>query len=161
MVVKTQVAFLPLQYFQHFVKNLWKNYYYHKIMGMGPTEGGWFRRVMLNTGSGVTFGAIAGAAASAWKQAPGTRVVGGGRAGQASFALQNLTQGALLFGTVGASFAIGESTAEAFTGSHGAVAAGMGGAFAGAVLGMPSKSPRGVVGGAALLGALSFVMTAL
>ena len=133
----------------------------HGIMGMGPTEGGWARRVALNTGGGVVFGAIAGAARSAWRQAPGGRVVGGGRVGQASFALTNLTQGALMFGTVGASFAVGESTAEAFTGNHGPVAAGMGGAFAGAVLGMPSKSPRGVAGGALLLGALSFIMTAL
>lgn len=85
----------------------------------------------------------------------------GGRAGQATFALQNLTKGALLFGTVGASFAIGESTAEAFTGNHGPVAAGMGGMFAGAILGMPSQTPRGVAGGALLLGALSFIMTAL
>jgi hypothetical protein len=130
-------------------------------MGMGPTEGGWTRRAALNTGSGVVFGAIAGAARSAWQQAPG-RIAGlGGRAGQASFAVQNLTKGALLFGTVGASFAIGESTAEAFTGNHGPVAAGLGGMFAGAILGMPSKSPRGVAGGALLLGGLSFIMQAL
>ena len=132
-----------------------------KKMGLGPTEGGWFRRVMLNTGSGVVCGAIAGAASSAWRQAPGARAVGGGRAGQLSFAMTNLTQGALLFGTVGAAFAMGESTAEAFTGQPGPVAAGLGGLMAGAVLGMPSKSPRGVAGGAALLGALSFIMTAL
>ena len=126
-----------------------------------PVEGGWFRRVMLNTGSGVVCGAIAGAALSAWRQAPGNLNKAGGRGGQFAFALQNLSQGALLFGTIGAAFAVGESSAEAFTGNHGPVAAGMGGAFAGAVMGMTTKTPRGVAGGAFLLGSMSFIMTAL
>ena len=77
---------------------------------------------------------------------------------QMSTSIAMLTKGAVLFGTIGAAFAVGESTAEAFTGHPGPVAAGLGGAFAGLVLGMPAKTPQAMAGGAFALGAAMFVV---
>ena len=122
-----------------------------------PTEGGWANRLLLNATTGAVAGAVAGAAASAWRQPPG-RVLGGGRMAQMGTSMALLTKGAVLFGTVGAAFAIGESTAEAFTGHPGPVAAGLGGAFAGMVLGMPAKTPQAMMGGAFALGAAMFIV---
>lgn len=114
-------------------------------------------RVMLNSTTGAVAGAVAGAMASAWRQPPG-KILGGGRATQMSSTLGFLSRGAVLFGTVGAAFAIGESTAEAFTGHPGPVAAGLGGAFAGMVLGIPARTPQAMAGGALALGASMFIV---
>ena len=122
-----------------------------------PTEGGWVNRFMLNATTGAVAGAVAGAAASAWRQPPG-RTIGGGRMAQMGMSMGLLSKGAILFGTVGAAFAIGESTAEAFTGHPGPVAAGLGGAFAGLVLGIPAKTPQAMAGGALALGASMFIV---
>ena len=114
-------------------------------------------RLMINSTCGAVTGAVAGAVASAWRQPPG-RVLGGSRAAQMSTTLGFLSRGAVLFGTVGAAFAIGESTAEAFTGHPGPVAAGLGGAFAGLVLGVPARTPQAMAGGALALGASMFIV---
>ena len=122
-------------------------------MGLpAPTDT--INRASQNVVAGVAAGGVAGAIQSAWLQSPGQ---GGGRFAQASLFFGRWRRAALVFGGVGATFAIAESATEEFTGGRGPVAAGIGGLFAGSVLGLPAKSARACAGGALLLGSAAFL----
>ena len=116
------------------------------------TEEGCVTRFGAGALSGVVAGVIYGGINSAWTQNPAYLA---GR--KATLRHTNMLIGryAGLFGVVGATYGAGSCFGEAVTGGKGAVSAGIGGALAGAVLGIPAQSVRIGCGAAAAMAAAS------